>query len=218
MPASHHQAVRELDHIFLEVFKALNLEVIKISGAAAEQILKLSSGFLSEQALKAVGQFHSLYFGSGAVEKNKTEVNLDVDRLISDIQVEISNGSTDDAIGKAVQENLSLKEARLRLSAVQKDLETMIRLDQGVKEKLMPVLSSLQFEDMIRQRLEHTVFAWESVVHNIDENSILDVQHLAAEIEAKLSSTAEQALFYKTVLKKDPPAGGIESGSLFFEF
>ena len=216
--SSKRPAVLELDGLFLEVFAALNNEVIRISAAAAEQVLKLSGGFLSEQAQKAATQFHSLYFGSSAVEKNKTDVNDDVDRLFEDIQGEVAKGATTQEISDAVTENLDRKADRLRLSAIQKELETLIRLDAGVKEKLMPVLTSMQFEDMVRQRLEHLGMAWEAVVSGIDDYDIADVELLSAEIEAKFSSTAEVALFYETVLKKPPPEGGLETGSVWLDF
>lgn len=211
-------AVRQLDAAFLKIFESMATEVKTVSGTAAAQVLSLSSGFLSEKAQKAVSQFHTLYFGSADVEKSKQEVNVDVDRLFDAIQAEVVSGSDDATIAKNVVENQAVKAQRLSMSGIQKELETLIRLDQGVRDRLMPVLTCMQFEDMVRQRLEHIQRAWEAIAGGFDDEGILDVEMLAMEVDVSLSSNAERKLFYEVVLKKNPPDEDLDSGSVWTDF
>lgn len=215
--ARKKDARRQLDDLFLQILGSMIQDVVATSAASAEQVIKLSSGFLSEKAQKAVTQFHTLYFSSAAVEKSKADVNTDVDRLFDEIQGELAKGSGDEAIASAVSENAELKEARLRLSGVQKELETLIRLDSGIQEKLVPVLTCMQFEDLMRQRLDHVMIAWQAIVEGMGPDEIVDVELLTIEVEANLSSVEERAQFYRIVLKKEPPEGGMESGSILFD-
>lgn len=208
-------AVRQLDDLFLQIFEAMTAEVTKVSAAAAEQVLQLSGSFLSERAQKAVSQFHNLYFGSAAIEQSKIDVNADVDRLFDDIQGAVAKGQSDAAIHEEVKENADLKASRLRLSGVQKELETLIRLDQGIRDRLVPVLTSMQFEDMVKHRLQNILSAWQSVVTGFDRDGILDVEMLCVEIEANLSSNQERELFYRLVLKKEPPAANLDADSVW---
>lgn len=210
-------SLRQLDDLFLNILGSLIGDITREAGTSAEKVLELSGGFLSEKAQKAVTQFHQLYFGSAAVEKAKADVNADVDRLFDAIQNEVAKGANNDAIGQKVAENKDMKEARLRLSGVQKELETLIRLDAGIREKLTPVLTCMQFEDMVRQRLEHVLIAWQAIVEGMGADGVLDVELLQVEIDANLSSTDERADFYRIVMKKAPPADDLDSGSIWLE-
>jgi hypothetical protein len=210
-------AKRQLDDLFLKVLGSMIDDVVKTSATASEQVIKLSSDFLSEKAQTALSRFHTLYFASAEVEQSKADVNADIDRMFDAVQGELAKGSDDAAIGKAVTENNELKEVRLQLAGVQKELETLISLESGIREKLVPVLTCMQFEDVMRQRLEHVMIAWHAIVAGIGPDEILDVELAAIEVEANLTSVEETAQFYRIVLKKEPPEGGLDSGGAFFD-
>lgn len=216
-PRNKTNSLKQLDQLFLQILGALIDDVVKTSSASAGKVLNLSGDFLSEKAQRAVTQFRDLYFGSAAVEQSKNDMNADVDRLFEQIQGEIAKGSDDTTLSNAVVEKADLKETRLRLSGVQKELETLIRLDQGIREKLVPVLTCMQFEDMMRQRLEHVMIAWKAIVEGLGPDQIIDVELSALEIEANLTSVDERAHFYRLVLKKEPPEGGMDAGILLFD-
>jgi hypothetical protein len=219
MRPSDNSAVREVDALFLGILQHINKSIVDASATAVAEVLKLSEGYLSEKAQKALVQFHDLYFNASDDAGSTQAVNADVDRLIEDLRADMKSGKDVSTIADRVQENEDVKNARLRLSAIQKELETMIRLDAGIREKLLPVLSSMQFEDMTRQRLQHLDWAWASIINGFDQHGLLDIEMLCVEIEANLSSVAERNLFYRTVLKKDPPTdSGLEDGNIWLSF
>ena len=219
MRPSETSAVREIDEIFLGILLHVNKSIMDASATAVAEVLKLSEGYLSEKAQKALVQFHDLYFNASDEAGSTQAVNADVDRLINDLRADMASGKDVGTIADRVQENQQAKNARLRLSAIQKELETMIRLDAGIRDKLLPVLSSMQFEDMMRQRLQHLDGAWTSIINGFDPQGLLDTEILCVDIEASLSSVSERNLFCKTVLKKDPPAeSGLEDGNIWLSF
>ncbi len=82
----------------------------------------------------------------------------------------------------------------------------MISLNADFRERLVPVLSSMQFEDALNQRLSHIELAWTTTIEALagEDRPIEDV---ARQIASSLSSDAERQIFYSVVLKEEPPAG-----------
>lgn len=68
-------AIYQLDICFLDIFKTMILSVENACAEAAEFILLSSSQFISERAQGALKEFHSLYIGGEAVDKQKEAIN-----------------------------------------------------------------------------------------------------------------------------------------------
>lgn len=214
---SDASACRELDRVFVEVLRGMNQSVVDTAEMASSTILKSAEQFLNKRAQDAVRNFHSLYFGAAGVEESKSAVNKDVDDMIEQLRAEMESGVGADALGQTVTEKESLRGMRLGLSGIQKELEAIITLESGIREKLMPVLWGMQFEDMIRQRLGHVSAAWELVMGQLAEKPYLDVAPLGERIAELMTSQAEREIYFRTVLRREPPAGAAEETSILFD-
>jgi hypothetical protein len=205
--------VRLLDDAFLSIMKDWTELTTSCAEGAVASILKNSGEYLSTDQQRAVQDFHDLYFGDGDVTATKEAINREVDDLVDAIQNELATGADASKL-KSLKEDEDAKRSRLSLSGVQKQLETIIQLETGLKEKLVPVLTSMQFEDAIKQRLSRMVQAWHLSLDATPETA-QDVEVIGEQIAMTLGSAAERQAFYPNVLQREPPKDAIEDMSLF---
>lgn len=195
-----------------EVFLKLMTDWTLLSSHSAEQavmkILNNSGEYLSDEQMKAVSNFHDLYFEDDEVSNSKEDMNREVDDLIDAIRSG-ADESDIDAIAHRVDEDEDAKKTRLSLSGVQKSLETIIQLEDGLRDKLIPVLTSMQFEDTIKQYLNRLVFAWKtSIESGMDKPE--DVAEVAERIAMRLGTQYEREVYYPRVLGQEAPEEEVE--------
>jgi hypothetical protein len=210
-------AKEELDVIFLRIFESLNQAALAGAAACTGAIFELSANYMDKPAFDSLRKFYDLYFSTGDIDKKKDEVNANVDDMVSALQDRLAAGEDLNSV-PGIDDDEELRRQRLSLSAVQKQLEGLIVLDSGIKEQVLPALSSMQFEDAIRQRLAHVVHAWwkiGDVLHKELNPEQLD--EVARELAKVLSSVDETKTFYELVLNEKPPEGQ-DQRSIFIEF
>lgn len=200
-------AVDALDHIFLSLLQDFCKMVISHANHSAEFILQLSGNFLNESVQHALVDFHQLYFSAqNEFTDTSKQVNADVDNMIDNIQAILDKGTEIDQTKVAEVE--SIRSNRLSLAGLQKKLEKLITIDASIKDTLLPVLSGMQFEDMLQHRLSHIITAWEATVttkHSDDRKTNTDI--ISQRIAGILTSQLERKLYYSLVLKAPPPEG-----------
>ncbi|MGE0173473.1 MAG: hypothetical protein AB7T49_11820 [Oligoflexales bacterium] len=199
------------DDAFLAIFTDLCEQSVANVADCTRQVFELSASFVSKDASKVLKQFYELYFATGKVQAQKEKVNKDVDDLIDQIQAKMAAGQ--EITSENVVEDEAKKTERLGLSGLQKQLEGLITLDEGIKERIMPALSSMQFEDAARQRIEHLTYMWDLAVN---ASNAIDTEILKETIAEILSSAAETKIYYEIVLKREPPKV-IEENVWFFD-
>ena len=200
------------DQIFLQIVGEMVDLITETTAKCSQEVLHLSSTFVDERCHKTLENFYSLYFPKkGAQDDSKVVMNKEVDRLFEEAKASLEE------TGEVTLETTEAEEQRrLGLSAVQKELEALITVEKNVREQLHPVLSSMQFEDAVRQRLEHITFGWDEIIAKRCDEAAIDVDAL----RDCLSSVEETKLFYEEVLKEPPPeddgSAGSGSSMLFF--
>ena len=192
-----------MDGLTLQIFKDLCNEAKANAARSASQILEVSSTFLSKQTHDALSNFHKLYFDE-AMQEKKQKINDDVSDLFDQAQALMASGGAS-AVDGLTEDSERAKE-RIGVAHFQKQLEALITLNVDFKERLVPVLSSMQFEDAMNQRLSHIDFAWSKTITAL-ANGEITFDGLAREVAGLLSSDAERQLYYPRVLKEDPPQG-----------
>jgi hypothetical protein len=197
-----------LDSLTLQIFKSLCDEAKANAGRSVNQILAASSTFLSKQAHDAIANFHKLYFDQSMQEK-KQQINDDVSDLFDQAQALMASGGASAVDG--LKEDSERAKERIGVAHFQKQLEALITLNTDFKERLVPVLSGMQFEDAMNQRLSHIDSAWTTTIGALADGEVA-FDALARQIAGSLSSDAERLLFYPRVLKEDPPQGLGEQG------
>lgn len=193
----------DADVEFLMIFRALTNHVRAQTAVATEKVMELSSKVLSAEASSALKRFQELYFsGRVDLEQKKIDINREVDAIFDEAADMLTSGTVEpSAITDA-----GLKEGRLGFAAVQKELESLITLEQGMQEKITPLLTSMQFEDAMRQRLEHIEAGWHTLMAARARGLDLQDPALKDRVLRSLSSNAERKQFYETVLHEPPPA------------
>ena len=203
----------KIDDAFLSIMRDWAEMTSVAAAGAVEMILRNSGEYLSSEQQKAVSDFHDLYFSDADVAASKEAMNREVDDIFDAVQADMAGGGAAADL-RPVKENDEAKRTRLSLSGVQKQLETIIQLETGLKEKLVPVLTSMQFEDAIKQRLQHMVEAWNFSLTS-PPKSEAEVTTMAESIAKTLSSTVERQAFYPNVLKRPAPKDIVDDMTLF---
>lgn len=203
--------ISEFDRKFLEFYQAASTDTIDKARVCTDKVFELSSTFMNKDTTQVLRKFQELYFGNKKVEARKEKINQEVDDLIDQIQDQMDQGGE----VKVVAEDEAARTERLGLAGLQKKLEGLITLDEGIREKIVPAVSSMQFEDAVRQRLDHINQMWGRLAGELLGESTPDLRQLGEQLAAMCSSVEETADFYKIILKEDPPAGGVEQGAAF---
>jgi hypothetical protein len=192
-----------LDELFLQLISDLCKTINQTAGAAALQIIDLSSNFLSGQTHHLLLEFHKLYADNNELASYKDLINQDVDQII---QTAVNpSGRNNQMAAPPVSNNdpdTPLCNTRIGLAAMQRDLEKQIIRDETVRRHVLPVLESMQFEETLARSLAQTIMMWEMVIRHLEQNPRGDTYSLNDEILATLKSKDERALFYKIVLNK----------------
>lgn len=210
-------ALEEFDQIFLKIFEDLGKIALEGAVSCTSSIMELSANYIDREAFLTLRKFQDLYFRRGEIEEKKDAVNAAVDDMVSLLQQRLEAGD-DLSTVSGIDEDEEARQQRLSISAVQKQLEGLITLDNGIKEQVIPALSSMQFEDAVNQRLQHIFSIWKEVQTLLHEkHSAAEIEALARDIAKSLTAVEETWAFYTLVLEEAPPEGQ-DQRSIFIEF
>ncbi|NRA45032.1 MAG: hypothetical protein HRU09_08780 [Oligoflexales bacterium] len=221
-PEKNYTTLEDWDQIFLGITQDFYVEVSNCARENVLQVLELSKNFLAKDTHKSLKEFHDLYFGSKNQAQKTESYNNDVSDFVEHLQKkmeageDISHESVEDGSSQVHALKVSEKD-RLNLSQIQKQMESLITLDKSLKEKLSPILASMQFEDMMRQRLEHLERGYELICKLEAEPSEAQINAIISELDELCSSQSETTEFYEEVKKEEPPTG-IKPQGLVFKF
>lgn len=193
--------IQALDEQFLRILNDLSSDIISNAGSSTEHILEISSKSYAGKASEALKDFKDMYFHSALMTDMTENVNKEVDDLFDSIRAQVEQGE-EVTLDNTMEENEEAKKNRLAISGVQKKLEMIISIDQDIKERLMPVLSNMQFEDMSRQRLEHLYSAWFYIVESLGRD-FDDYGDVAEIVSTYMTSVNEKEDFLKLVLGRE---------------
>ena len=208
----------EFDQKFLSAFKLLCASIHKNMEDSVMQVFRCSNSFLSETAQKALEDFYSLYSDNENMAKQRDAVNRSVDELFEQAKSQLAQVQDVANAQIILTEDAELNSKRLGMSAIQKQLETLITLDAGIRERLLPALMSMQFEDAVSQTLKRVVAIWEKLIDHVGiiENPDLtdaDRATMCADLKEfirhKVVASTEIKAFYRSVLKESPPPDNV---------
>lgn len=202
----------EMDNALINIVSDICNSAVESAGKAVQSILEVSSKFIDVQAQQALTDFRNMYFENSDIRRETERINLGVDSLFDDLQSKMEAGETLDGLTLAEDsEHDELARNRMTLSALQKKLEQVISLDDAIKLKLLPVVNSMRFEDMIRQRLTHIVTMWGLAIQAMQMDS-KDFSSAAEEMAQCLTSKGERDIYYKRMLGVEAPTVPDQAG------
>lgn len=193
-----NQKTESIDQIFLKIFRDLKNETMVNAEKSLENILKISSEFVSGSIHDDLMEFYKLYFhGSAEMEQKTEEINKNVDSIFEQAQKLAKKGMDNQQIHNEVIDNEDQSKERVSLSYLQKKIESLISLEEGVRAQLAPVLSSMKGEDITRKRLETINFGLDSIVHSLGPHFQERSEQIVNNIANIIGSSEEKKSFQK---------------------
>lgn len=203
----NHKSLKHIqkhyDDLFINIFSDLSADLLNSVQSATQQILDISSNFLNDDISNALNDFHNLYFNNAELDTHKESIEKNVDEIIDFIQN--SQEADHDEMNRILShiDNDQLVASRLSLSNLQKDMESLVVLDESLKEQVVPILHSLQFEDQLSANLTTVTGAWQYFIEHIYDKKGYDSATLVTAIYNKLSSVKLRELYRQQVLKTE---------------
>ena len=177
-----------------------------------DEILRVAKRYLSSEAHDSLRQFQNLYFQNNATQEKTDIINDDISSFVEQAQKVIASGkSLEDCAQNLLSKN---EDERLGISQAQKQIESLVSLEDSLKEKLLPIIGTLQFEDGMSQRAEHLKTGMEKILplsENIEESSYKDLLEI---FEKMCVSKEETEDFYEHIKKEEAPKI-VNSGTVF---
>ncbi len=207
-------AIKDLaafDDTFITLITKLSVDCIDKAAACTEQVFLISKDFLDEDSTVLLQEFYDLYFASAQMEQRKKDMNDSVDDIFDLVKENIDSGRPADQNLKVADE---AEQERLGLAGLQKRIEGLIAVDAGMRNKIIPALSVMQFEDAVRQRLQHIIDCWKDTLQLTHKSKeAIDLKTFAKQLADHMTSTEETKTFYELVVKEPPPETGIDAGA-----
>lgn len=196
-----NETLHPVDQAYLQIASGLIEYVVSCAETAALTIIETSGTYLSKSAQQALQNFHTLYSEQSGITETMENYNRDVDNLFDDIQKQLQEGKDIESHDIHAEHEVE----RVTISGLQKQLETLIRIEAGIKDKLLPVLSSMQFEDMIKSRLGNLKTFWQTVLEQPVNTKDQTWNKLLEDLGSQTKSTSEREQFFQLVLHTSVP-------------
>ncbi len=160
-------------------------------------VMNTSKQFIGEDGQDLKAQFDDLYEDDAHVKQMAEEVNADMDDLIDSLQNQLKN---DEEL--VIEETEEDEKKRLGVSGLQKHVETLTRLDEGVKEKIEPLFKQLQCGDTLINtvnNLRKTFGFFSKFVAGKNLEEEYDFSKFFLSTARILSDEEEGEIFYRTI-------------------
>jgi ATP-dependent 26S proteasome regulatory subunit len=198
-----------------QLVKDLQVSATQNATNKVNEILNVSANYMSEANHEKLKVFHDLYFAEKQeLETQKSVINAQVVDIFDQATAMLSSNKSEAEIVKSIKTNDAADQERLQLSGLQKKLEALISFEDGLRDSLAPVMSSMQFEDATRQRIEHIVAMFSMIVENNLVRNPENASSIVDSLAAQISIQHERESFYRLVLHEQAPAH-VESESFF---
>lgn len=165
---------------------------------SAEQTLDISCQFFENDVSEVITDFHHLYSENSELDKYKNAINDSVDDIF---QKACNPDFTLEDLADSENDEVHADE-RNSLAALQKDLEALVTQDSVVKERLVPVMQSMQYEDIVINQIRRLTENWSYAIQVLDQPGEIDYSNVLKQFLNNLSTEDEVRYFYKHVLRK----------------
>ena len=141
--------IADYDDTYLLIFSGLSHYLSNTVESSVEQIIELSHSFLSDEATQAISDFHRLYEANAGIDAYKNSINDQVDELLNYIQNHDSVDKTGELTALECLDQGELSSSNLSISTLQKDIEALVTMEADIKNRILPIIHSLQFEEQV---------------------------------------------------------------------
>ena len=196
---------QNLDETFLNILLELQAQAIRNAEQSVHNVLEVSSEFISKSAYKDLMEFYKLYFHGGKeIEEKSNEINKGVDKIIEQAQTLSDEGIDASEIASNIIEDQNKALERTNLAFLQKKMESLISLEEGLKDRLTPILSAMKFEDHTKKRTATIGLGFRMIIKILADSYHERLPSIVDEMKSKLSFKEERDLFYNVILEEVP--------------
>jgi len=194
------EATKDFDRKFLNIYSDLTSYLLDNVKTSVGQVLELAESFLNEDASKAINDFHALYEADSELDTHKEVIGKSVDKIVDFIQ---NSSEVDEKKEREMLDELdtfTVSAERLSYSSLQKDIEALVTLESDVKDKVVPILHGLQFEDQLSQSITSICKAMNIIIELIHAEDKFSPKVAADLIYRQLACEKDRVLFCTHVL------------------
>ncbi|MEH6347978.1 MAG: hypothetical protein V7785_22975 [Bermanella sp.] len=184
----------EYDNLSIKLLSALANNALGNISSSAGKMLDVACLFFDKDLSEALLNFHKLYLENSQLDAQKDDINQQADAIFEAAQSSAS-AQVDVNFTDSSQQKIN------ELANVQKELEALIQQDAHIKERMVPVMQCMQYEDLISNRIQRLIQCWEYMVSLLNSKTIVNVSEALTTFDDFLSSEDEHHRFFEWVLK-----------------
>ncbi len=184
----------EYDNLSINLLSQLAQNALNNISSSAGNMLDVACMFFDKDVSKAIVDFHTLYSEQDHLTEHKDAVNQQADDILQAAQD--PNFSLENL---KQGQNLQAGE-QLELANIQKDLEALIQQDAHIKQRMVPVMQCMQYEDLISNRIQRLISCWSCLVSLLIDPDNVDIPYALQTLDSFQSSNDEHERFYQYVL------------------
>ena len=186
----------EYDNLSVTIFSSLASNALNNISSSAGQMLDVACLFFDKDVSKAMVDFQKLYLEHSKLDDVKSAINDEVDDIFEHAQdAEYLEAHKDD-------DNLDGHEID-ELANIQKDLEALIQQDDHIKQRMVPVMQCMQYEDIIINRIQRLIQCWEHMVLLLNSSEEVNISEELKVFDSYLATEDEHEKFYSLVIETD---------------
>jgi len=193
MPLASH--LIEYDNLSIKLFSQLAQNALNNISSSAGKMLDVACLFFDKDASSAMLDFHKLYLEQSQLNDHKDEVNQQADDILAAAQAANFSSSS------LPQDELQTSAEHQHLANVQKELEALIQQDEHIKQRMVPVMQCMQYEDLISNRIQRLISCWELMVSLLNSDDTADIPRALNAFNDVQTSFDEHKSFYQHVLR-----------------
>ena len=192
MAVSEH--LIEYDNLSIKLLSALANNALGNISSSAGKMLDVACLFFDKDLSEALLNFHKLYLENSQLDEQKDDINQQADAIFEAAQSN-SPAQVNANFNPDSQQKIN------ELANVQKELEALIQQDAHIKQRMVPVMQCMQYEDLISNRIQRLIQCWEYMVSLLNSKTDVNVTQALTTFNDFLSSEDEHHKFFEWVLK-----------------
>ena len=194
MPLASH--LIEYDNLSIKLFSQLAKNALNNISSSAGKMLDVACLFFDKDVSSAMLDFHKLYMEQSQLNDQKDAVNQQADDILAAAQ-DPNFSATEPLSAQELQSSAENE----HLANVQKELEALIQQDEHIKQRMVPVMQCMQYEDLISNRIQRLISCWELMVSLLNSHDTPDIPKALNAFNDFQSSFDEHKKFYHHVLQ-----------------
>jgi hypothetical protein len=198
--SNKNKSLQQIDELFLNIIKDFSQKISETISDSAGSLVDISSNYISKQSKDALSDFQKLYFADAELSQFKEDINRGIDDIVFGIQAGKSATNSEEC-GNVEDDELTAR--RTSLAAIQRDLEKIITSNKETKDMVLPILESMQFEEILCKSLNESVAMWQLVIENLNDKGDLAQEFAENQLLPLIQQKDERQLFFEYVLQRE---------------